>query len=309
MTRGEVLIHRIALLGIATIRALPLTWVARLGSWIGRLVGRLDARHRRVARQNLEAVFGHELSKRTIRRLVSLHFSRIGENFACAIRAAGMSHKEIGRILELEGFEKLVAKGTNHPHPPPSRIVAIGHFGNFELFASAGGYVPGYRCATTYRALRHPVANRLMQDLRQRSGCIFFERRRDGEALRMALANGGILLGILADQHAGRHGVWGQFLGRPCSTTPAPAVLALRYRCPLFTAICYRTGLARWRIQLGDEIPTRCDGRRRPVADITADINREFETAIRRDPVNWFWVHDRWKKRRRLKTQPLPPAA
>ena len=25
------------------------------------------------------------------------------------------------------------------------------------------------------------------------------------------------------------------------------------------------------------------------------DVNRAFEAAIRRDPANWFWVHNRWK--------------
>ena len=27
-----------------------------------------------------------------------------------------------------------------------------------------------------------------------------------------------------------------------------------------------------------------------------ADVNRAFEIAVRRDPANWFWVHDRWKR-------------
>jgi KDO2-lipid IV(A) lauroyltransferase len=120
----------------------------------------------------------------------------------------------------------------------------------------------------------------------------------DGDALRSAMSQGGLMIGLLADQHAGRSGVWGPFFGQRCSTTPAPAVMALRYHCPLFTAICYRVGLARWRIEVGDEIPTRIAGNRRPVAEITADINRAFEVAIRRDPANWFWVHNRWKQRR-----------
>jgi KDO2-lipid IV(A) lauroyltransferase len=25
------------------------------------------------------------------------------------------------------------------------------------------------------------------------------------------------------------------------------------------------------------------------------DVNRTFEQAVRRDPANWFWVHNRWK--------------
>jgi hypothetical protein len=29
------------------------------------------------------------------------------------------------------------------------------------------------------------------------------------------------------------------------------------------------------------------------------DVNRAFEAAVRRDPANWFWVHNRWKARKR----------
>ena len=75
----------------------------------------------------------------------------------------------------------------------------------------------------------------------------------------------------------------------------APAIFASRYKAPLHTAICYRTALARWRIEVGDEIPIEEDGQRRSSEAIMLDVNRAFETAIRRDPANWFWVHKRWK--------------
>jgi lauroyl/myristoyl acyltransferase len=37
------------------------------------------------------------------------------------------------------------------------------------------------------------------------------------------------------------------------------------------------------------------------MADIMRDVNTAFETAIRRDPVNWLWVHNRWKLVQRKK--------
>ena len=89
------------------------------------------------------------------------------------------------------------------------------------------------------------------------------------------------------------------FLGQDCSTTTAPAIFALRYHCALIPGICYRVGLARWRIEAGDEIPIRENGQPRSPAVIMADVNRAFEAAVRRDPANWFWVHKRWK--------PAPP--
>src|SRR6185503_20992737 len=156
-------------------------------------------------------------------------------------------------------------------------------------------FMPFIRCATTYRGLRQPSLNRLMQSMREKSGCIFFERRTDAAALRAWMTSTGNLLGLLADQHAGAGGVRIPFFGRECSATASPAVFALRYDCPLRTAICYRAGLAKWRIELGDEISTRENGKARDVTAITRDVNDAFEAANRRDPANWFWVHNRWK--------------
>ena len=172
-------------------------------------------------------------------------------------------------------------------------MAAIGHFGNFELYARFHQFSPGYQCATTYRALKHPAFNQLMQDLRGRSGCLYFERRTDGPLLRAAMARPGIILGLLADQSTS--GLRGPFFGHDCSTTLAPAVFALRYHCELYTAFCFRVGLARWRIELGEAVPTHENGRPRDSGDIMRDVNRAFEAAIRRDPANWFWVHRRWK--------------
>jgi KDO2-lipid IV(A) lauroyltransferase len=104
-----------------------------------------------------------------------------------------------------------------------------------------------------------------------------------------------VAVGFLADQHAGRSGTMLPFFGRLCSTSTAPAVFALRYRLPLRVGICYRVGLAQWTIEVSDEIPTAEQGRRRSVEAIMLDVNRAFEAAIRRDPANWFWVHNRWK--------------
>jgi KDO2-lipid IV(A) lauroyltransferase len=172
--------------------------------------------------------------------------------------------------------------------------VAIGHFGNFELYARFGQFVPIFKCAATYRALNQPALNRVMMELRESEDCRFFERRKDGAALKAAMNGTGLLLGLLADQSS--KGVRIPFLGHDCGTTTAPAVFALRYNCPLHTAICYRTSLANWRIEVGGEIPTRKDGVARSTEDIMRDVNHAFEAAVRRDPANWFWVHRRWKK-------------
>jgi KDO2-lipid IV(A) lauroyltransferase len=112
------------------------------------------------------------------------------------------------------------------------------------------------------------------------------------------MAQGPTVLGFFADQHAGRGGARLPFLGRECSTSLAPAVFALRYRAPLYTAVCYRTGLAQWRVEVGEQIPIEGPEGRRSSSDIMRDVNAALEVGVRRDPANWFWVHNRWKPER-----------
>jgi lauroyl/myristoyl acyltransferase len=288
----NTLIYWLARSVVAFIQALPLGLVARLGRAGGGLAYFLTARYRRVAMENLKLAFP-EKSAGEIRGIARENFRRLGENYAGAVKTAAMTPRQMLPHFEFAGAENILIfqQGSG----PQSRIVAIGHFGNFELYARFGQFVPVFQCAATYRGLNQPALNRLMMDLRNRSGCRFYERRTEGAALRAAMSGTGLLLGLLADQHAGKNGLRLPFFGRDCSTSAAPAVFALRYNCPLHTAICYRTSLAHWRIEVGGEISTRVNGEPRSTADIMGDVNREFEKAIRRDPANWFWVHRRWK--------------
>jgi len=281
-----------------------LTWVARLGRFGGAVTYGFDGRHRRVALRNLTMCFGAEKTPKEIRSLARENFRRIGESFACAVKTASMTLEELRPHVEFAAPEFL----SQLPDQKPESVVtAIGHFGNFELYARFGQFAPAYKSATTYRGLRQPSLNRLLQSLREKSGCLFFERRFDGVALRAFMKQDGIMLGLLADQHAGDAGLLLPFLGHTCSTSAAPAVYALRYHCALYTGICYRVALARWRIVAGARIPLYENERTRSTAEIMTDVNRAFEAAVRRDPANWFWVHNRWKAK--WKAEPNRPAA
>jgi KDO2-lipid IV(A) lauroyltransferase len=275
---------------VAVIQALPLRWAARLGRMLGTLAFRLSGRYRRVAVENLTRCFGQEKSAAEIYELARENFRRIGESYVCAIKTVAMTAEELRPHVEFTGIDRL---------PPPTGsalpnvVIAIGHFGNFELYARFHDVRRDYQCATTYRGLKQPALDRLMQSLRRRSGCLYFERRTDGPLLRAALGRGGIILGLLADQSS--KGLSGPFLGQDCNTGLAPAVLALRYHTELYTAFCYRVASAQWRVELDEKIATHENGHPRSSEDIMRDVNRSFEAAVRRDPVNWFWVHRRWK--------------
>jgi KDO2-lipid IV(A) lauroyltransferase len=231
--------------------------------------------------------FGREKSPEEIRAIAKENYRRIGETYCCAIKTSAMTFQELLPHTDYSGSERLL---------PPRRIVnANGHFGNFELYSRCKDILPMYRCVTTYRALNNPALNRLMKMLRDRSGVLFFERRTEGAKLRAAMNHPSIIVGLMTDQHGGAKGVRLPFLGHDCSTSPSAAVLALRYHCDLFAGACFRVGLGKWRLELGEPIPTHENGRPRAVEDIMRDVLRIQEGYVRRDPANWFWVHRRWK--------------
>src|SRR3954463_9628503 len=89
------------------LQALPLRWVARLGRAGGDLAFWLDARHRRVALENLSRCFEAEKSTGEIHSLAREHFRRLGESYACGIKTAGMSWDALKPHVRFGGLEKL----------------------------------------------------------------------------------------------------------------------------------------------------------------------------------------------------------
>ena len=286
----DTLLYLLGRAFIGLVQLPPLGLIARLGRLGGTIAWILDRRHRRIAIDNLTAAFP-EKQPAEILALARENILRIGENYACAIKTAGMNDAEILRVLTARDPERI-----NTGNDSRNVVYAVGHFGNFELYARASLFFPGWQIVTTYRGLKQPAFNRLLIELRRHSGALYFDRRHGGSKLKEAMRGEHLMVGLLADQHAGDGGERLPFLGRECSTTTAPVIFALRYNCALHTAICRRVDIGRWSLDMGPEIPVReTDGGLRPVETVTAEINRAFEEAIRADPANWFWVHRRWK--------------
>src|SRR5438105_4623623 len=150
----EWILYCLALGLVKALQSLPLPWVARIGRCGGTGAYWLDVRHRRVALQNLTRCFGSEKTRAEIKARAQEHFRRLGENYGCAIKTAAMSWAELEPYVQFMRLEKIPA--LNKGERSRSCIVAIGHFGNFELYARFGQCLPGFQCATTYRALRQP---------------------------------------------------------------------------------------------------------------------------------------------------------
>ena len=85
--------------------------------------------------------------------------------------------------------------------------------------------------------------------------------------------------------------------GRPASTTPAPALLAMRTGAPIVTGYARRLpGLYRFEVLCDEPLFVRPAGDRpAAVRNATIEVNRRLESYVRRFPDQWLWMHRRWR--------------
>tara|TARA_B100002052_G_scaffold296742_1_gene325846 strand:+ start:156 stop:1082 length:927 start_codon:yes stop_codon:yes gene_type:complete len=304
----NTILYLIASSFVNIIRLFPLKLIGLVGRQIGFVFYYIDGRHRRVAVNNLSNCLGNSRSQKEIIALAKENFRRLGEVYLSALKTAFIPPEKLSGILSVRG-DNLIDRSKLDDGSDPSYMLAVGHFGNFEMYGKSGHFEPGYDLGTTYRGFKQPWVDKLIKSLRGKSGCTFFDRRFDGAKLKKFMARSKTITGLLADQSAGRSGILLPFFGHPCSTNAAPALFSLRYNLRLHGCYCRRLGLGRWELELSQEIPTKIAGQARPVEDIMTDVNALYERYILEDPANWFWVHDRWKRADRAKKRGTPKAA
>jgi heptosyltransferase II len=263
---------------------IPLSWTFRLGQAIGLLGYFTLAKYRNLASVNIRIAFP-EWTNKQVRKNGRDHFRTLTANLLCSLVLTrrpeeATSHIDISPLLAVAS--KIEAAS--------SVIWVINHIGNWELFILAPRWLQKGLWAVIYQQLSNGFLDRHLQQSRESSGVLTIDRTEGLHRGVTVLRNGG-MLGVLIDQHAGDKGVWTPFFGRLASTTPFPAVLAKKTGAALMPVSIVTTGIARWRVEVDDFISSR----EVSTAEITARINLSLERQIRKNPSDWFWVHNRWK--------------
>ena len=272
----------------AQILPVPVLW------WLGRLIGvgvyALDFRHRSIALRNLRIAFGDQWDEIQIRRTARESFCRQGSNFLTLLKIGPMPGEKAMRFIGLRGrehVEKLLGSGRGV-------ILVAAHMGSWELYAQACASLKPWKFSTIYQKLKNPFVEKTLHELRTRCGVDFIEKSNAWPQVTARLRQGQAV-GILVDQHAGDHGIWIPFFGRLASTSNLVGLLARKTGAAIVPINCFQDAPARWVVEFGPEIPTRILNIPLTVTELTVRINETVEKAVRRNPEDWFWMHNRWK--------------
>ncbi|HZE12473.1 MAG TPA: lipopolysaccharide heptosyltransferase II [Chthoniobacterales bacterium] len=273
--------------GTAIASVLPLGFLFRFGNFVGFLSWLVLGKYRRLARRNLEIAFAGEKSNRELRRIARRNFQRGAANLLCSVKMGSMPPAQMAKHIETQNLDAI------HRELRAGRpvVVVLSHIGNWELFAQMfSHYVDYVRLATVYQKLGNRYIDEHVRRTRGRTRVEMFDRG-DGFHGPIELLRSGGVIGILADQHAGDHGLWTPFFGRLASTSPLCGLLAKRTGAAVIAAAAYAVGPAQWRMVFTERLDAPGDS----VAEITEKCNDAIEEQIRAAPEDWFWVHNRWK--------------
>ena len=157
----------------------------------------------------------------------------------------------------------------------------------------------GYELTVVARARENPLLERFVERLRGAWGVELLTR---GEAARGAIRaiRSGKVLALPLDQNCNREeGEFIPFFGRLACTRKAPAKLAMRTGAPIVPAFIERLDSGeRHRVHIQPPLELVSEGEEALRENLTR-INASIESAVRRFPGQWTWMH------RRFHTQPF----
>ncbi len=274
-------------------RILPLGVAWRVGGGLGWLALWFMPGYRKLLIRNLTIAFGREMSPEEIRKLSRKHMVYVGGNLLSGMKMPFLTPEAVLNRLEIEGLDQVktaLQKGRG-------AVYVVLHMGNWEILSQTKIVAGGSPSAALFQPLHNAPLNAHVMRERERIGCRMFNRQ-DGYQEPVSWVRNNGVLGILADQRAGDTGVWCPFFGKLASTTILPALIAKRAGSPMFPVAVLTTGPGRWKMVIGHEIPGV--SRDESPEMVTVRMNERLEELVRLSPVDWFWLHNRWKP---LKTE------
>ena len=173
------------------------------------------------------------------------------------------------------------------------RVVFIsGHFNNFELMAMQIEKV-GIELSAIYRPLNNVFLNKTMEKIRTQYICKN-QIKKGMAGTRQVIRNlkKGSSVALMIDQRV-REGSKVKFFGNLATTTTIPAQLIKKYKCELVPIYIERKEKHYFKMHISKPIKVNT---KKTTQEITLFLNTVLEKMILKNPDQWIWTHDRWKK-------------
>ncbi len=265
----------------------------RTACFVGRMLWKYYHRGRNRALQNLRAGFP-EKSERWIWQTGQRSFEHLAMLAMDMLFTPRLVKKQnwqkYSTYKNVERLKWLILQGHG-------MLVVAAHYANFEIM----GYILGlfdFNIYSIARPLDNKFINNYLYGVRKRAGQKIIDKK-GASALMGQMVSDGTTLCFIADQDAGRKGVFVDFFGRKASTYKSIGLLAITYNIPIAVAYSRRVD-NRFFFEIGVNriiFPEEWAEKDDPLKWLTAEYTKAIEDFVREDPTQYWWLHRRWKHR------------
>lgn len=278
-------------------RAAPLAAIRLVSSILGDLLFYSGRKRRDIAIENLQNAFKGEKTEEEIKLIARQSCREFLFTFMETFKLRYLFIKDNAgnRDATIQRLINLFKKAKDIHDKAGGCIFVAPHLGSWEALphiCSAAG-IPLVIIA---RPLDNELLHKLIYSDRTSTGQVIIPKKNPLLTLKQTLRQGKSV-GILPDQSTMK-GLLVDFFGRKATTTPIPAILAVKFKKPVVVgACCRKQGNYRYEGFVSDPIwPGEYTDEKAEIIRITEEINRSMESIIRQYPQQYLWMHNRWKR-------------
>ena len=196
-------------------------------------------------------------------------------------------NEKLNNFIEISGKNYL----ENILKEKKRAVFVSGHFNNFELMAMQIEKA-GIELSAIYRPLNNIFLNKIMEKIRKKYICKNqIKKGRAGTRQIIKNLKKGCSIALMIDQRV-REGSKVKFFGNLAATTTIRAQIIKKYKCELVPIYIERKEKYYFKMHISKPIKVSS----KTTEDITLFLNTVLEKMILKNPEQWIWTHDRWKK-------------
>jgi len=278
-------------------RAAPLAVVRIVSNILGDLLFYLGKKRRDIALENLRNAYKKEKTEEEIKQLARQSCREFLFTFMETFKLRYFFTKVNAntRDATIESLIALFKKAKDIHDEAGGCIFVTPHVGSWEALPHicSAAEIPLVIIA---RPLDNPRLHKLIYSDRTSTGQVIIPKKNPLLILKETLKQGKSV-GILPDQSTMK-GLLIDFFGHKATTTPIPAILAIKFNKPVVVgACCRKQGNYQYEGFVSDPIwPGEYANKKDEIIRITEEINRSMESIIRQYPEQYLWIHNRWKR-------------
>lgn len=275
--------------GIVLTRYIPVRLGYLLATVFARIAYLRGGTRRRALFQNLTHVMGGSATRQEVVEIARRGYRNLAKYYYEFLRLPHIGNPELSRLVRFDGLEYL----NRLIRAKRGAILVSPHMGNWDVVGAVLSARYG-RIYSVAESLRPRQLHDLFVETRAAVGIEIIPEGGAARKILHVLRRGGIVV-LICDRDLAANGVQVSFFGATTTMPRGPVALALRTGAPVVPVFCMRQHDNTLMVHVWAPIKLQVTGDRgRDIAINTQKIADCFESAIKRDPSQWFVMQSVW---------------